>query len=95
MIHHYRSGAAWRDLPAEYGPWQTVWKRHKRFAVDGTWQRVLAVLLEQAAAAGLICWEVSVDSTITRAHQHATTLPRAEPGTGGRVESQEIAAGAA
>jgi transposase len=72
-----------------------VWKRHRRFAGDGTWARVLAVLVADADAAGLVTWQVSVDSSIARAHQHATTLPRAAPGTGGRVESQEIAAGAA
>ncbi len=35
-IYRYRTGLAWRDLPAEFGPWQTVWKRHHRFATDGT-----------------------------------------------------------
>ena len=45
-------GSPWRDLPAEFGPWQTVWKRHRRFAGDGTWDRVLAALLADADAAG-------------------------------------------
>jgi hypothetical protein len=31
-MYRYRCGIAWRDLPAEFGPWQTVWKRHRRFA---------------------------------------------------------------
>lgn len=35
-IYRYRTGVAWRDLPAEFGPWQTVWKRHHRFWIDGT-----------------------------------------------------------
>jgi transposase len=35
---------AWRDLPGEFGPWQTNWKRHHRFAADGTWDRVLTAL---------------------------------------------------
>ena len=26
-------------LPAQFGPWQTVWKRHYRFSCDGTWTR--------------------------------------------------------
>jgi transposase len=30
----------WRDLPAEFGPWQTVCKRHHRFSTDGTWDKV-------------------------------------------------------
>jgi transposase len=63
-IYRYRTGIAWRDLPAEFGPWQTVWKRHHRFSVDGTWDKVLATLVAQADAAGEIDWRVSVDSTI-------------------------------
>lgn len=86
IVYRYRTGIAWRDLPAEFGPWQTVWKRHARFSRDGTWDCVLARLLAQADAAGDIDWAVSIDSTINRTHQHAATLPRT---TGGRHESQE------
>ena len=82
IIWRYRTGTPWRDLPAEFGPWQTVWKRHRRFAADGTWDRVHAALLADADAAGLIDWNVSVDSTINRAHQHATNTKRATGGTG-------------
>ena len=91
IIYRYRTGVPWRDVPVEFGPWQTVWKRHRRLAGDGTWDRVLTVLLAEADAAGELGWQVSVDSTINRAHQHAATLRRAEDGTGGRSESQESA----
>lgn len=37
----------------------------------GVWDRVLDALRTLADAGGQICWEVSVDSTIARAHQHA------------------------
>ncbi len=76
IIFRYRTGVPWRDLPAEFGPWQTAWKRHRRFSVDGTWDRIHAGLLAQADAAGVLDWTVSVDSTINRAHQHATTFAR-------------------
>lgn len=70
MIFRARTGIPWRDLPREqFGPWQTVWKRHRRYAADGTWDKVLAALLTEADAAGEIDWRVSVDSTISRAHQ--------------------------
>ena len=95
IVYRYRTGIAWRDLPAEFGPWQTVWKRHRRLAGDGTWDRVLAELLADADAAGLIDWQVSVDSTVTRAHQHGTNLPRAQQVTGGPTERQESGRGAA
>jgi transposase len=91
IIYRYRTGIAWRDLPQEFGPWQTVWKRHRRLAGDGTWDKVLAVLLTEADASGELGWQVSVDSTVNRAHQHGTNLTRAEHGTGGVLESQESA----
>ena len=91
IIYRYRTGIAWRDLPAEFGPWQTVWKRHRLFAGDGTWDRVLAVLLADADSRGLVDWNVSVDSTINRAHQHGTNLSRPEQVTGGTLELQEFA----
>lgn len=86
IIYRYRCGIAWRDLPDRFGPWQTVWKRHRRFAADGTWDTILNTLISRAASAGDVDWAVSVDSTINRAHQHGTTLPR---DTGGSLESQE------
>jgi transposase len=66
-----RAGAPWRDVPPAYGPWQTVYGLFRRWQRDGTWARVLTGLQARADAAGLICWDVSVDSTVARAHQHA------------------------
>jgi hypothetical protein len=43
-------------------------------------------LLRQANAKGRIDWAVIVDSTVNRAHQHATTMARH---IGGSVELQE------
>lgn len=88
IVYRYRAGIPWRDLPEHFGPWQTVWKRHRRYASDGTWDNVLASLLTRADTADLINWEVSVDSTVNRAHQHGSNLPRH---TGGPIESQESA----
>lgn len=78
IIYRYRTGIAWRDLPAVFGPWQTVWERHQAFSQDGTWDRIHAQLVAEADAAGEVDWTVSVDATINRAHQHATTMSRVE-----------------
>nr|WP_259305442.1 hypothetical protein [Streptomyces sp. EAG2] len=43
----------------------------RRWAVDGTWERILAAVLGAADADADIGWTVSVDSTVCRAHQHA------------------------
>jgi transposase len=86
IIYRYRCGIAWRDVPAEFGPWQTIWKRHRRYSGDGTWDSILAALLTVADAQGEVDWSVSVDSTVNRAHQHGTNLPRT---TGGPLELHE------
>ena len=77
IVYRYRCGIAWRDVPGEFGPWQTLWKRHRRYSGDGTWDTILAALLGEAEKIGLIDRALSVDSTVVRAHQHAATLPRA------------------
>ena len=38
IVYRFRTAIAWRDLPERFGPWQTVWKRHRRFSEDGTWE---------------------------------------------------------
>ncbi len=66
-----RTGAPWRDVPECYGSWQAVYGLFRRWQREGTWARILAGLQTRADAAGLITWEVNVDSTVVRAHQHA------------------------
>ncbi|CAD6005337.1 transposase [Agreia sp. COWG] len=90
IIYRYRCGLPWRDVPAEFGPWQTLWKRHRRYSGEGVWDEVLSVLLTDADARGLVDWSVSIDSTINRAHQHAANLPR---DTGGSLELHESTGG--
>lgn len=82
MLYRLRTGVPWRDLPGVYGPWQTVWKRHRRYAADGTWDRVLTALLALADTSGDLDWVVSIDSTIVRAHQHAAGARPADPECG-------------
>ncbi|KXK59692.1 transposase [Micromonospora rosaria] len=71
-----RVGAPWRDVPDCYGPWQTVYGLYRRWQRDGTWQRIVTGLQACADAAGAITWDVSVDSTSARAHQHAAGARR-------------------
>jgi transposase len=46
-----RAGAAWREAPAEFGPWQTLYGRYTLWQGDGTWARILGVLLADAPQA--------------------------------------------
>jgi transposase len=61
----------WRDVPECYGSWQAVYGLFRRWQRAGVWQQILTGLQTRADAAGLITWDVSVDSTIARAHRHA------------------------
>ncbi|WP_405467433.1 IS5 family transposase [Streptomyces griseoaurantiacus] len=67
----YRTNSPWRDLPDELGSFQTAHKRLIRWAVDGTWEMILAAVLAAADAEDDLDGTVSVDSTVVRAHQHA------------------------
>ncbi|MCF0082486.1 hypothetical protein [Streptomyces lomondensis] len=54
-----------------YGPCDRVYDLFRRWQREGTWARILTQLQAEADAKGLITWDVNVDSTICRAHQHA------------------------
>ena len=86
MASKYQTGAPWRDVPDRFGRWNLIYKRFNRWAEDGTWEKLLAEVQKQADAAGKIDWVVSIDSTISRVHQHGATLKR---DTGGSAESRE------
>lgn len=71
ILHRVRTGVHWRDLPERFGPWKTVYERHRQWSADGTWERLLQQVQAAADAAGDMDWDIAVDSTIVRAHQHA------------------------
>jgi transposase len=41
ILFRTRAGCPWRDLPGEYGNWKTVYNRHRRWSLDGTWEKIL------------------------------------------------------
>ncbi len=66
-----RTGVPWRDVPAEYRPWGRVYYLFRRRQRNGTWHRILSQLQALADAKGAMRWDLNVDSTVCRAHQHA------------------------
>ncbi|MFD2271170.1 IS5 family transposase [Undibacterium arcticum] len=62
-----RTGGPWRDLPGEFGPWNSVYVRFARWSDKDVWQNVFFAVLREDADFE----EVFLDSTIVRAHQHA------------------------
>lgn len=66
VVYVARTGVPWRDLPPRFGAWNSIYKRFSRWSELGVWERVFAELSK-----GGDFEEVSLDSTIVRAHQHA------------------------
>ena len=59
-----RTGVPWRDLPADFGPWKTVFNRFDRWSKKGKWTQLFQALQVDRDDE----WH-SIDSTINRAHQ--------------------------
>ncbi len=49
-----RTGSSWRDLPAEYGNWATVYRRFVRWREKRIWEEILEVLIDEPDFAWLI-----------------------------------------
>ena len=67
---HYFSvhNITWRALPAEFGNWNSVWKRFWRLSQRGVFEALLANLAQTSGTAHLV---QMVDSTVVRAHVSA------------------------
>ena len=78
-----RTGAPWRDLPAEFGNWHSTYTRFSRWCKRGVWSRLMATLGCDSDLEALM-----IDSTVVRAHQHAAGAQkkRALKRWGARVE---------
>ena len=72
----YRTGSPWREVPEQFGPWQTAYERLTRWSSDGTWAKLLARAQADADAAGELDWLVAADSTLVRVHQHGASARR-------------------
>ena len=72
-----RTGAPWRDLPTEFGPWNTIYQRFHRWCQDGVcddgWFARLTADLEPDLDT------VMVDGTFVKVHQHGTGAPKRTP----------------
>ena len=87
-----RTGVPWRDLPADFGPWKTVFNRFDRWSKKGRWARLFEALRVGADNE----WH-RIDSTTNRAHQHASggkggprSTPSAVPAVERRPKSTSL-----
>ena len=61
-------GSPWRDLPAAFGPWNSVFQRFRRWAKKGVFKRLFEVLSDVPDFQYAI-----IDGTIVKVHRHGTS----------------------
>lgn len=66
-----RSGAPWRDLPPDYGNWNSVFVRFRRLAKAGFW----AGMAKQFSDCPDFEW-IMIDASHIKVHQHGMGAPR-------------------
>lgn len=79
-------GGRWRNIPKEFGPWQSVYDRFRNWTRRGWWDRILRRLQARKMNNGEIDFELfAIDGSVIRAHQSAAGAPEkksARRGTG-------------
>jgi transposase len=67
IVHMLRIGARWRDCPAEYGPYTTIYNRFHGWNRQGVWFAVFEALTGHSGVWGM----VAIDSTSIKVHRSA------------------------
>jgi transposase len=75
-------GGRWRNVPVEFGPWQSVYDRFRRWVRRGLWDKILVRLQARKMTSGDIDWSLfCIDGSVVRAHQSAAgAAPDGPPG---------------
>lgn len=86
VIWRFRSSAQWREMPAEFGPWATVYGRFRVWRDAGVFSALLQGMITEAARAGRTDLSlISVDSTSVHSHHDAAGM-RVSTGLMGALE---------
>ncbi|WSY40728.1 IS5 family transposase [Embleya sp. NBC_00888] len=75
VVWRFRTGSQWREVPAEFGAWSTVYDRFRQWRDAGVFAALMDAMIAEAAGRGQVDMSlVSVDSTVVRAHHDAAGM---------------------
>lgn len=95
VIWKFRSGSQWREMPPEFGAWQTVYNRFVHWRDTGVFPALMEGMIAEAAERGQADLSlVSVDSTVARAHHDAAGMRVSEEVLASLEEATETSKGA-
>jgi transposase len=80
LLYLGRTGIPLRDLPGEFGAWDAVYNRLRRWVHSGALRRLFEALTADPAFGEIR--RVLVDSTLVRAHRHAAGARRKKKSSG-------------
>jgi transposase len=73
VLYVLRTGVSWRNLPACFGPWHTIYTRYKRWSASGFFWR----LLDHLQSLKKLCVDVVfVDGSLVPLHRHGSGAPK-------------------
>lgn len=87
IVYMLRSGARWRDCPAAYGPYTTIYNRFNRWSRQGIWFE----MFERLTGSSGIIGTVAIDSSSIKVHRSAAGGkggPSSKPSVARAVEEQ-------
>ncbi|ABC30043.1 Transposase and inactivated derivatives [Hahella chejuensis KCTC 2396] len=74
MLYRMRTGCPWRDLPGQFGDWNSVFKKFNSWSAQGKWLRIFRSLVREPD----LEWGF-IDGSYVKAHQHSAGACTEEP----------------
>lgn len=82
LLYWARTGIPWRDLPAEFGAWDAIYNRFRRWVASGDLRRLFEAMTDNPHFDDVR--RTFIDATIVRTHRHGAGAPRKKSTSAGK-----------
>lgn len=72
LLYMAKTGVGWRQLPERYGKWYSVWKRFRRWCINGVFDDIRQNISDKIRNTNSEKEILSIDSSCVKVHQDAT-----------------------